>query len=72
MATVVNSLPRWTYNWDLWFDGQIWKLEQGIDFPTPVNTFRHLVKYHARKRGLSAVIVAPAGMTVWIQAHRGD
>jgi len=36
------------YPLDDWFDGQIWLLEQGVDFTENVPTFRAGLRYWAR------------------------
>jgi hypothetical protein len=40
------------YPWDKWFDGQIWVLEEGVDFDRDPQGFRVTVLIRGRKRGL--------------------
>ncbi len=43
------------YNWDEWFNGEIWELKRGEDFQNPANYFRSQVSSRARERGLRAM-----------------
>jgi len=36
-----SEYPQWSkraakYDWDLWFNGDIWELEPGVDFHVPI------------------------------------
>ena len=41
------------YPWDLWFDGQVWKLVEGIDYVCSGASFRSTAGGAARYRGLT-------------------
>lgn len=55
MAKVVSEMPpkrsHGLYDWDSWLDGQIWELEEGVDFKVSVPSFRTLLCMTAKKRG---------------------
>jgi len=51
-----SSSPRrtdgsYTYPWDDWFDGDIWKLEQGVDFPGHPLMMERIIRTRATNRG---------------------
>jgi hypothetical protein len=41
------------YRYDEWFDGQIWKLEQGVDFNCQPSSLRQTFYSAARRKGLT-------------------
>lgn len=50
-----SSSPRrtdgsYTYPWDDWFDGDIWKLEQGVDFPGNPLMMERIIRTRATNR----------------------
>ena len=42
------------YPWDLWGDGQVWKVYQGVDFHCSLQAMRRAVWIAANKRGLGS------------------
>jgi hypothetical protein len=51
-----SSRPRRTdgsynYPWDDWFDGDIWKLEEGVDFPGEPLMMERIIRTRATNRG---------------------
>ena len=40
------------YPYDQWFDGQVWKLYQGVDFNCNLISMRENLNNAARKRGI--------------------
>lgn len=42
------------YPWDEWFDGSVWKLKQGEDFPGDIEGFRGTLYKKAQMRGHKA------------------
>lgn len=60
MAEPVKSFPAKSrtvngYDWNSWFDGQIWKLQAGVDFKTSVPVFRAYINMESRERGVKVV-----------------
>ena len=58
------------YNWDELTDGSIWKAQQGEDFDTKTDSFRTLLRYQARRRGIP-VEIHSRGQIVWFRFLRG-
>jgi hypothetical protein len=58
MAEVVADFPtRLHYRrhpWDKWLDGQIWKLESGVDFAGSPRSFVGTVHHAAKRMGVRA------------------
>lgn len=69
MAEVLEkyNFTRGRYDWDSWFDGQIWRLEQGHDFEVNPASFRSTITAAARRYGVS-VRTAVDGSCVVLQA----
>jgi hypothetical protein len=73
MATNLIKFPEPTgrsqrhYPWDTWFDGQIWQLEQGTDFPGNTRSFMSNARNVARGRGLTLRMMRE-GETLTLQA----
>jgi hypothetical protein len=58
-----------SYPWDEWFDGAVWKLTRGVDFPGDPHSFRTNAYAKARSRGLRLrAQVIDRGDAVVIQA----
>lgn len=55
MAEVLETFPKrhgnTRYPWADWFDGRVWKLKQGEDFPGQVRAFRERFYREAQARG---------------------
>jgi hypothetical protein len=50
-----SSSPRrtdgsFTYPWDDWFDGDIWKIDQGVDFPGHPLMMERIIRTRATNR----------------------
>ena len=58
------------YPWTEWFDGGIWKLEQGVDFDPVAKNFQVSIRNTAKKMGYTVEIRRPAGdaTVLYIQA----
>lgn len=50
-GSIIQNGPR-RYNWDSWFDGNQWMLEQGVDFTGESEAFRTYVYTAGSKRGI--------------------
>jgi hypothetical protein len=77
MAKILDTRPvirNWrVYEWDTWFDGQIWELQPGIDFPatTKLNSVRGAAYMAARRRGVSVSVgITENRKSVWVQANQ--
>ena len=77
MAHVLDSFPedgfhrgREKYPWDEWFDGQVWQLNRGIDFPSTPGEFRSQVYVAARRRDLMVRTAVLDGNILIIQAWK--
>lgn len=55
------------YDWDNWFDGNVWVLAKGEDFETECDTFQTTVLIRARKRGVKVLTKKIAGDKVAIR-----
>ena len=66
MAEVLEkfSFTRGRYNWDDWFDGQIWRLEQGEDFEVDPSSFRSTITAAARRYEVSVRTSVDGGSVV--------
>lgn len=75
---VVERLPHltkynWKYPWDLWTDGRVWELMQGVDFQPTLRNFRPQCSMIATRRGLryrSHSPDGPTGKRIQIQFYR--
>jgi len=52
------------------FDGQIWELEYGKDFDSPVTSMRTRIQYHARKAGIEVQVMLRK-KRIFVQALKG-
>lgn len=58
MAQVVTDFPKTVgrpekYPYAQWFDGQMWALEEGVDFKTSVDSLRGAINSAKKKRGIT-------------------
>lgn len=57
MATRLESFPsscnKEKYNYDLWLDGSVWRLDKGSDFNLSPQAFRSMLWRAAYNRGLT-------------------
>jgi len=73
MATVVKEIPKRSvgrppkYPWSKWFDGQVWKLTQDVDFEISAATFYSIARNAAESRRMS-VNIARRGKCIYVQA----
>lgn len=69
MAQVLEkyNFTRGRYDWDTWFNGDIWQLEQGEDFEVDPASFRSTITAAARRYEVS-VRTAVNGNSVVLQA----
>lgn len=57
--------PRFKYDWDRWFDGQVWELRQGSDFEPDSVTFRSMAHNAAKQRRLRIICrTIPLGLLI--------
>lgn len=64
--------PRSRYDWDRWFDGNVWKLVEGEDFTAKTSSFRTSVASAAKRRGHEVRTSIPEDGIVVLQAYKGD
>jgi len=57
------------YQWDLWLDGNIWKLTRPDDFQCNVNSLRNGAMQASRHRGLKVRTTIVDDDTIVIQAY---
>jgi len=57
------------YEWNLWLDGNIWKLTRPDDFQSNVNTMRNGAKQAGKARGLKVRTTVVDDDTLVIQAY---
>jgi len=76
MAKILEQRPpgrNWrVYDWNTWFDGNVWLLEPGVDFPvtTKLQSVRGAAYMAARRRGVKVTIgTSDDEKSLWIQAH---
>jgi hypothetical protein len=43
------------YPWAEWTNGSVWECRQGEDFKTSVQSFKSVLRYQARQRGIRVV-----------------
>ena len=68
MATLVTEFPKTVgrpekYPYAQWFDGQMWALEEGVDFTTSVDSLRGAINSAKKKRKIAvrtAAVTDPA------------
>lgn len=79
MAKVIEAFDfrvrhvHWSYDWDSWLNGQIWQLEEGVDYTCKSSSIRLLAIGAAKRRKLR-VHVSVNGKTgvVTLQAYPRD
>lgn len=69
MAENLDSFPARTtkrrrYPWDLWTDGQIWKLTRGKDYEVRDEIMRVIVCAYGNRKGLKVNTRVDDGMVV--------
>lgn len=52
----ITSTERMNYPWDQWFDGSIWRIEQGVDFKTHPLMMERIIRTRATARKAKIVI----------------
>ena len=60
------------YPWELWFDGNVWKLTRGVDFFVRTEGFRSAAMGAAARRGVQIRTSCPDDQTIVIQAYRAE
>jgi len=55
------------YDWNSWFDGNVWILTRNEDFETECDTFQTTVLIRARKRGIKVLTKKLAGNKIAIR-----
>ena len=78
MAEVVDHLPAAKsrggrpsiYPWGQWFDGRVWRLEEGIDFNGAASQFRRGLGARATRSG-GKVATRSDGKFLYIQFTKG-
>ena len=61
------------YPWKKWFDGEIYKLEHGIDFDISVKSFRNSMKAAEKRHGVRVRSMSlEKGQILVIQARKED
>lgn len=63
---------RSRYDWDQWFDGQVWRLKKDEDFTAEVASFRSSASTAAKKRDKTVRTALVDEDTVILQAFNGD
>ncbi len=63
MAEVIEALPEWArggrrekYPYDRWFDGQVWRLDEGVDFEQDRRGMAYRIRAAAKKRGIRVTV----------------
>ena len=58
------------YDWDLWLNGEYWKLTKGVDYVNDPRGLRSAARQAAKKRGLNVFFSqADKGNTAFICAY---
>ena len=75
MATVVQKFPapirpQTGSKYDRFLDGQIWKLEQGVDFTSKIASTATYIGTYAKKRGIKVTVRRTAD-AVYVKADVG-
>jgi hypothetical protein len=52
----ITTQDRMSYPWDQWFDGSIWRIEQGVDFKTHPLMMERIIRTRATARKAKIVI----------------
>lgn len=75
MAEVIETFDwnkartsRSRYDWDQWFDGQVWRLTKDEDFTAEVASFRSSASTAAKKRNKTVRTALEDDSTVILQA----
>ena len=55
-SIISNAQDRMTYPWDEWFDGSIWRIEQGLDFKTHPLMMERIIRTRATARKAKIVL----------------
>lgn len=55
-STISNAQDRMMYPWDEWFDGSIWRIEQGVDFKTHPLMMERIIRTRATARKVKIVL----------------
>ena len=55
-SSIITSTERMNYPWDEWFDGSIWRIEQGVDFKTHPLMMERIIRTRATARKAKIVI----------------
>ena len=71
---VIKEIPeelnnRSRFDWDVILDGQLWQMEQGVDFQTDATAFGSTVRSAAARRGIGVKIKVRKSF-VFIQSNR--
>lgn len=62
-----------TYPWEDWFDGQVWRVEHGVDFMVSPRSFANIVRVTAYRKGFTIrTRLDPDGVHVSFQAAPRD
>jgi len=54
--SAITSSERMNYPWDDWFDGSIWRIEQGVDFKTHPLMMERIIRTRATARKAKIVL----------------
>lgn len=60
------------YDWDLWFNGEVWQLTRGEDFQCAAHNMRVMAQNRARRRGLKIHTSIQDETILFIQAYKDD
>lgn len=52
----ITTQDRMSYPWDQWFDGSIWRIEQGVDFKTHPLMMERIIRTRATARKAKIII----------------
>lgn len=55
-STISNAQDRMMYPWNEWFDGSIWRIEQGVDFKTHPLMMERIIRTRATARKVKIVL----------------
>lgn len=65
-SSISNAEDRMTYPWNEWFDGSIWRIEQGVDFKTHPLMMERIIRTRATGRKVKIVLRhEPSGYIVF-------
>lgn len=54
--SIITASDRMNYPWDEWFDGGIWRIEQGVDFKTHPLMMERIIRTRATARKAKIVL----------------